>query len=40
LFETLGMQPIRGTPADMKAFMAAELARWEPVVRAGNIKLE
>ena len=40
LFETLGMQPIRGTPADMKAFMAAELARWEPVVRAGNIKLD
>jgi len=40
LFLTLGMQAIRGTPEDMRAFMAAELARWEPVVRAGNITLE
>jgi tripartite-type tricarboxylate transporter receptor subunit TctC len=40
LFLTLGMQPIRGTPQDMKAFMAAEVARWEPVVRAGNITVD
>ena len=39
LLAALGMQAIRGTPADMKAFMAAELARWEPVVRAGSMKL-
>ncbi len=40
LFPVLGMHAIRGTPQDMSRFMAAELARWEPVVRAENIKLE
>jgi tripartite-type tricarboxylate transporter receptor subunit TctC len=40
LLAALGMQAIPGTPQDMKAFMAAELARWEPIVRAGNMKLQ
>nr|WP_246602890.1 tripartite tricarboxylate transporter substrate binding protein [Falsiroseomonas tokyonensis] len=33
----LSMQPVGGTPADLRAFITAELRRWEPVVREANI---
>jgi tripartite-type tricarboxylate transporter receptor subunit TctC len=33
------MQAAGGTPADLKAFMDAELAKWGPVVRAAKIEM-
>jgi tripartite-type tricarboxylate transporter receptor subunit TctC len=33
----LGMQPIGGTAADAQAFIAAEAARWTPLIRETNM---
>jgi tripartite-type tricarboxylate transporter receptor subunit TctC len=34
------MQPGGGSPADFKAFMAAEVVKWGPIIKAANIKIE
>lgn len=34
------MQPAGGTPADLKAFMASEVAKWGPIIKAANIKMD
>jgi len=36
---TLGMQAVGGSPADLKAFIAAELAKWGPVVKEADISM-
>jgi tripartite-type tricarboxylate transporter receptor subunit TctC len=33
------MQPGGGTPADLKAFMASETAKWRPVIEAAKIEM-
>jgi tripartite-type tricarboxylate transporter receptor subunit TctC len=38
LFEKLGVIPGGGTPAELKAFIAQEIERWGPVVRAAKIE--
>jgi tripartite-type tricarboxylate transporter receptor subunit TctC len=37
LFGKLGVQAAGGTPADLKKFVADEIAKWEPIVKAANI---
>jgi tripartite-type tricarboxylate transporter receptor subunit TctC len=37
-FDDLGIQPGGGTPADLKAFMAAEVQKWAPIIKAADIK--
>jgi tripartite-type tricarboxylate transporter receptor subunit TctC len=34
------MQSSGGTPEDLRAFMAAEVARWGPIIKAMNLSLE
>lgn len=36
-FESLGIAPAGGTPEDLKAFIAAEVEKWAPIVKAANI---
>jgi tripartite-type tricarboxylate transporter receptor subunit TctC len=36
-FESLGIVPAGGTPEDLKAFIAAEVEKWAPIVKAANI---
>ena len=38
LFDDIGIQPAGGTPADLKAFMASEVQKWAPIIKAANIK--
>jgi tripartite-type tricarboxylate transporter receptor subunit TctC len=38
LFEKLGAIPGGGTPGDLKAFIASEIERWGPVVKAAKIE--
>jgi len=38
LFEKLGVQSSGGTPQELKAFIEAELAKWEPTIRAAKIE--
>lgn len=38
LFEDLGIQPAGGTPQDLKDFMATEVQKWSPIIKAANIK--
>jgi hypothetical protein len=33
------MEPIPGTPAQFRARIDADLARWAPVIRAANIRV-
>jgi tripartite-type tricarboxylate transporter receptor subunit TctC len=40
LFDDLGILPLGGTPAAMKAYVAEETARWEPIVRSINLRLD
>jgi tripartite-type tricarboxylate transporter receptor subunit TctC len=40
LFGKIGLQAMGGTPDGMRSFMAAETARWAPVVEAAKIKLK
>jgi tripartite-type tricarboxylate transporter receptor subunit TctC len=35
-----GMQTGGGTPADLKAFMAGEIAKWGPIIKAANISMD
>jgi tripartite-type tricarboxylate transporter receptor subunit TctC len=37
-FEKLGIQPEGGSDADAAAFIAAEIAKWEPIVKAAKIE--
>lgn len=34
------MQAGGGTPAELKAFMAGEVAKWGPIIKAANIKMD
>jgi len=38
LFDDLGIQPAGGTPQDLKQFMASEVQKWSPIIKAANIK--
>jgi tripartite-type tricarboxylate transporter receptor subunit TctC len=38
LFDDLGIQPAGGTPKDLKEFMASEVQKWAPIIKAANIK--
>jgi tripartite-type tricarboxylate transporter receptor subunit TctC len=38
LFDDLGVQPAGGTPQDLKEFMAAEVQRWAPIIKAADIR--
>jgi tripartite-type tricarboxylate transporter receptor subunit TctC len=37
LFAQLGVQASGGTPAELKKFVADEIQKWEPIVKAANI---
>lgn len=37
ILDALGVSIDGGTPDDLKVFTAAEIAKWEPVIRAANI---
>jgi tripartite-type tricarboxylate transporter receptor subunit TctC len=37
VFSNLGIQRAGGSPEELKAFIAAEIAKWEPIVKAANI---
>jgi tripartite-type tricarboxylate transporter receptor subunit TctC len=36
----LDMQAGGGTPEDLKAFMASEVDKWGPIIKAANITME
>jgi tripartite-type tricarboxylate transporter receptor subunit TctC len=36
---TLSMQAVGGSPADLKAFIGAELQKWGPVIKDANIAM-
>ena len=36
---TFAMQAAGGTPADAKTFIASELEKWGPVIKAANLSL-
>jgi tripartite-type tricarboxylate transporter receptor subunit TctC len=36
-FANLGIERAGGTPEELKAFIAAEVAKWTPIVKAANI---
>jgi tripartite-type tricarboxylate transporter receptor subunit TctC len=38
LFDDLGIQPAGGTPQDLQAFMASEVQKWAPIIKAADIK--
>lgn len=38
LFDSIGVQAAGGTPAELKAFTAAELKKWAPVIQQAGIK--
>jgi tripartite-type tricarboxylate transporter receptor subunit TctC len=37
MFDGLGIVPAGGSPDDLKAFIAAEVEKWAPIVKAANI---
>jgi tripartite-type tricarboxylate transporter receptor subunit TctC len=37
--EQNALQGVGGTPEDLKAFIASELAKWGPVIKAANISM-
>jgi len=37
--DVIGMQPVGGTPEDLKAFVASEIKKWAPIVKAANISM-
>jgi tripartite-type tricarboxylate transporter receptor subunit TctC len=39
-YATLGIEPVGNTPAEFGEQVKADLARWAPVVRAANVKVE
>jgi tripartite-type tricarboxylate transporter receptor subunit TctC len=38
LFDDLGIQPAGGTPQDLREFMASEVRKWSPIIKAADIK--
>ena len=38
MFLKLGVEPVGGTPADLKAFTEAEVAKWTPIIKGADIK--
>ena len=38
LFDDLGIQAAGGTPQDLREFMASEVRRWSPIIKAADIK--
>jgi tripartite-type tricarboxylate transporter receptor subunit TctC len=38
MFDTLGVEAAGGTPQDLRAFIAAEIEKWGPIVKAAGIK--
>jgi len=38
LFDDLGIQPAGGTPQDLKVFMASEVRKWAPIIKAADIR--
>ena len=38
LFERLGIEAAGGTPEELKAFVAAEMERWSPIIKAAKIE--
>jgi tripartite-type tricarboxylate transporter receptor subunit TctC len=38
LFDDLGIQPAGGTPQDLREFMASEVQKWSPIIKAADIK--
>jgi tripartite-type tricarboxylate transporter receptor subunit TctC len=38
LFDDIGIQPAGGTPQNLKEFMASEVQKWAPIIKAANIK--
>jgi tripartite-type tricarboxylate transporter receptor subunit TctC len=38
LFDDLGLQPGGGTSQDLKEFMASEVRKWAPIIKAADIK--
>jgi tripartite-type tricarboxylate transporter receptor subunit TctC len=40
LSESIGMQPLGGTPEDMAAFVAEDIERFRPVIRDANISMD
>jgi tripartite-type tricarboxylate transporter receptor subunit TctC len=37
-FGPLGIEPTGGSPEELKDFIAAEIAKWAPIVKAANIE--
>jgi tripartite-type tricarboxylate transporter receptor subunit TctC len=38
-FEALDMQPVGGTPEELRAFIAGEVAKWGPIIKAAGIEM-
>jgi tripartite-type tricarboxylate transporter receptor subunit TctC len=38
-FEALDLQPVGGTPEELRAFIAAEVAKWGPIIKAAGITM-
>jgi tripartite-type tricarboxylate transporter receptor subunit TctC len=38
-FDSLDMQPVGGTPEDLTAYIAAEVAKWGPIIKAAGISM-
>ena len=38
LFDDIGLQPAGGTPVELKAFMASEVQKWAPIIKAASIR--
>ncbi|MBN8939544.1 MAG: tripartite tricarboxylate transporter substrate binding protein [Rhizobiales bacterium] len=40
MLETIGATPVGSSPAEFDAYMRAEAAKWGPVIRAANVRIE
>jgi tripartite-type tricarboxylate transporter receptor subunit TctC len=38
LFDDVGIQPAGGTPQYLKEFIASEVQKWSPIIKAADIK--
>ena len=38
--DVLDMQPVGGTPEDLKAYIAAEVAKWGPIIKESGIEMQ
>jgi tripartite-type tricarboxylate transporter receptor subunit TctC len=37
--DTLDMQPAGGTPEELRDFIAGEIAKWGPIIKAAKIEM-